>query len=65
MIEFLDEHEECLDIRGSRMHNSYLTGVPDNTIVWSIWGNWSSVEDEPNLCDALWEAVEGVLEKAE
>lgn len=63
MIEFLDEHEPSLKIKGRRMTKSFLVDVPDNTMVWDIEGNQSTIDDEINLCDALWEAVKEVLEK--
>lgn len=64
MIEFLDEHIEGLDITGRRMYESFLIDISDNTMVWDIWGGeWSSIEDEPVLCDALWEAVKSVLDR--
>jgi hypothetical protein len=63
MIEFIDKHVEGLEIKGVRMTNSFLQNVQDNTMIWSIWGGkWSDIDHNPELCDALWEAVKEILE---
>jgi hypothetical protein len=61
MIEFLDEHVTNFELRGGRMGKSYLIDVPDNSLVWHGWSGDLEIEDEPVLCDALWEAVKWAL----
>ena len=63
MIDFLDEHMKGIDIRIRHCNYKSKSIYKEGTLITDIYGrNWSVVEDEPNLCDALWEAVKEILE---
>ncbi len=55
MIEFLDEHSKDFGLRLHKHNGKLLTDI-DPMIK-------DEIEDEPELCDALWEAVKEILEK--
>lgn len=64
MIEYLDENtkEYDLSIRMGRARAGFVFSV--GTLITHIDGlPISSIEDEPDLCGALWEAVKEVLNK--
>lgn len=62
MIEFLDEHVDGIEIKIRRA--GYGFTFPEDTLVVDVYGGpWSEIEDEPELCDALWYAVKSVLEQ--
>lgn len=63
MIEFLDEHtrdEEYFSIRMGRATKGFA--FPEGTLITHMDGVDIEIEDEPVLCDALWQVCKVILE---
>lgn len=67
MIEFLEEHTRDQEYFSIRMERAASDGFafPRGTLITQMDGVGVEIEDEPVLCDALWEAVVECLKKHE
>jgi hypothetical protein len=65
MIDFLDEHTRDVEHFSIRIGRAASDGFvfPRGTLITQMDGFVNEIEDEPVLCDVLWEAVKEVVEK--
>lgn len=65
MIEYLEEHTKDVEYFSIRMGRAASDGFafPRGTLITHMDGVGIEIEDEPDLCEALWQAVREDLEK--